>query len=502
MTAPEPALRAEHVSMAFPGVRALHDVSMGVRAGEVHALLGENGAGKSTLIKIVTGAQKPDSGTITIAGRELRSFSPRAAQKLGVRVVHQERQIAPDLSVAQNILLDDLPTGPFGVTTQRMVVARGRAVLERLGLDLDARQLAGELSAAEQQLVELARAVHRDAALVVLDEPTASLRRGEVEALFRVVRNLRAAGTAILYISHHLHEVFEIADSATVLRNGEKVAEVAIADTTSEELVAMMFDRDVAHTRLPRAPRTHERVALSARGVSRPPTLHPTDVDVRAGEIVVFCGAADSGTSDLAAVLAGVVKPSTGSVTLGGDRRVGRRTHAAGAGIGYVPADRKRDGLLLERSIGENLLLAQGGWRRLLHIPTVAARTAKAALVRGRVKADDHRRAVSTLSGGNQQRVVFGRWLLAGSAVLVLDQPTAGVDIAAKFDIYQQLLDLTAEGLAVAIVSSDYEEISCLADRVLVMRDGVVVAEVDGDDATPERLFQLEMGTDPRGEAA
>ena len=496
-----PALQVEGVSMAFPGVRALHEVSATVRPGEVHALLGENGAGKSTLIKVVTGAQRPDSGTVTVAGHELRTFSPRAAQKLGVRVVHQERQIAPDLSVAQNVLLDELPSGLFGVTTAHLIQRRGQAVLDRLGLDLDARQLAGELSAAQQQLVELARAVHRSSPLVVLDEPTASLRRGEVETLFQVVRNLKAQGTAVLYISHHLHEVFEIADAATVLRNGEKVADLAVADTTSEELVSLMFDRDVAHTRLPRADRDRDVVALTARGVSRPPTLQPTDVEVRRGEIVAFCGAADSGTSDLASVLAGVVRPSTGTVTMA-EAKVGTRTHAAATGIGYVPADRKAKGLLLERSIGENLLLSQLGWRRLLHIPTVAHRTAKAAIARGRVKASDPRRAVSTLSGGNQQRVVFGRWLLAGSSVLVLDQPTAGVDIAAKFDIYQQLLDLTAEGLAVAIVSSDYEEICCLADRVLVMRDGAVVAEVDGVDATPELLFQLEMGTDPRGEAA
>jgi ABC-type sugar transport system ATPase subunit len=497
---PEPsptwALQVEDVSVSFPGVRALQRVSLGVRSGEVHALLGENGAGKSTLIKVATGAQKPDEGTVRIGGHELRTHTPRGAQRLGVRVVHQERQIAPDLSVAHNVLLDDLPGGRLGLLTTGRIVQRAQAELDRLGLDLDARATAGDLTAAQQQLVELARAVHRKAALVVMDEPTASLRRAEVEVLFRVIGNLRRDGTSLLYISHHLHEVFEIADVATVLRNGEKVGQYTIADTSSGELVSAMFDRDVSHSRLPRAARDQTVVAITARGVSRPPVLQPTDVEVRAGEVLVLCGAAGSGTSELAEVLAGATTSPTGSVTAG-RASVGRRHHAAGLGIGYVPADRKAAGLLLERPITENLLISRrGGWRTWLFWPATARAVARDALARGRVKADDPRRAVSTLSGGNQQRVIFARWLLAGSEVLILDQPTAGVDIAAKFEIYQQLLDLTAEGLAVAIVSSDYEEISCLADRVLIMRDGVIVAEIDGAAATPERLYQLEIGSD------
>ncbi|WP_375503119.1 sugar ABC transporter ATP-binding protein [uncultured Jatrophihabitans sp.] len=487
------ALQVEHLGVAFPGVRALHDVSLTVRAGEVHALLGENGAGKSTLIKVVTGAQKPHQGTVRVAGRELRPYTPRAAQKLGVRVVHQERQIAPDLSVAHNVLLDDVSAGRLGLVTARNVARRAQRELDELGLDLDARTIAGDLTAAQQQLVELARAVHRQAALVVMDEPTASLRRSEVEVLFGVVRGLRRSGTAVLYISHHLNEVFEVADVATVLRNGEKVADFQVADTTTGELVGAMFDRDVSHVRLPRAERDRSTVALAGRGVSSPPVLLPVDVDVRAGEILVLCGAAGSGTSELAEVLSGASSSPTGVVSMSGGKLSGR-TRAAARGIGFVPADRKAAGLLLERPIVENLLISRRGWRGWLYWPSAAVALARRALVRGQVKAGDPRRAVSTLSGGNQQRVIFARWLLAESTVLVLDQPTAGVDIAAKFEIYQQLLDLTAEGLAVAMVSSDYEEISCLADRVIVMRDGVVVAELDGDAATPERLYQLEMG--------
>ena len=489
------ALEVDGVSKSFPGVRALRDVSLQVRAGEVHALLGENGAGKSTLIKIVTGAERPDIGSVRVGGLPLHPYTPRAAQRLGVRVVHQERQIAPDLSVAHNVLLDNLPGGRLGLVTQRAVIGQAQAVLDRLGLDLDARMPAAALSAAEQQLVELARAVSREAALVVLDEPTASLRRGEVQALFGVIDTLRASGTALLYISHHLHEVFEIADTATVLRNGERVAELVVAETTQEEIVRHMFDRDVAHVRLPRPERPDRLpVALGVRAAQAPPQLRDVDLDVHGGEILALCGTADSGASQLAELMAGVRAPQRGTVTRGDGARVGRRGQAAAAGIGFVPSDRKAAGLLLERPITENVVIGRlRGPARWLHWPPAVLRTTRRALARGGVRAADPRGAVSTLSGGNQQRVVIARWLVAPTGVLVLDQPTAGVDIAAKFEIYQQLLELTAEGLAVVVVSSDYEEICCLADRVVVLRDGAVVGEIAGADATPELLYQLEM---------
>jgi ABC-type sugar transport system ATPase subunit len=489
------ALEMTDISVAFPGVRALSSVSMSVRRAEVHALLGENGAGKSTLVKIATGAQKPDDGRVRIAGRELRTFTPRAAQALGVRVLYQERQIARELSVAHNVLLDGLPGGRLGLLTTRSLISRGQEQLDRLGIELDAATLAGTLTAAQQQLIELARAVHRRAQLVVLDEPTASLRTAEVAVLFRLINNLRDQGTSVLYISHHLHEVFDIADTATVLRNGEKVAEFEVASTTNEELLMAMFDREVLHVRIPRPERDRSETVLEAKDVSRPPTLRATDLRVRRGEILALCGAGGSGASELAEILSGAKSSPTGSIRING-QPVGSRSKAARRGIGFVPADRKSSGLLLHRSIAENLLLSRRGLREALYWPSTVDRTARAALKLGRVRADDPRRAVATLSGGNQQRVIFGRWLLAGTKVLVLDQPTAGVDVAAKFDIYKQLIDLSAEGLAVVLVSNDYEEIACLADRVAVMREGRVVAEIEGIDATPERLYQVEMGTD------
>ncbi|MDQ1103607.1 sugar ABC transporter ATP-binding protein [Nocardioides zeae] len=485
------ALEVAGVAKAYPGVQALRDVSLAVRPGEVRALLGENGAGKSTLIKIVTGAERPDTGTVTVGGTSLHPFTPRSARRLGVRVVHQERQVAGDLSVAHNVLLDNLPGA---LVTQRGIVARAREVIDRLGLDLDPRAPASSLSAADQQLVELARALSRRAALVVMDEPTASLRRDEVTTLFRVVEQLRSTGTAVLYISHHLHEVFEIADTATVLRNGERVGELVVAETTQAEIVRLMFDRDVDHVRMPRPRRADGGVALRLQGVSIPPRIREIDLDVRRGEVLALCGTADSGTSEVAELLAGVRPATTGAARRADGRRVGRRTGAAAGGIGFVPADRKAAGLLLERSIAENAVLGQlRGPAHWTSWPARVTRTARRALDRAGVRASDPRGRVSTLSGGNQQRVIIARWLLADCEVLVLDQPTAGVDVAAKFELYHQLLDLTAEGIAVVVVSSDYEEICALADRVVVMRGGAVVGEVQGADATPDRLYQLEM---------
>ena len=493
------ALACAGVSKSFPGVLALDDVSFGLRAGTVHALLGENGAGKSTLIRVLTGAERPDSGTVHVGGRLLRSHTPAAARRLGVRVLPQERHIAGDLSVGHNVLLDALPRNALGAVTARTVQRRAQQHLDALGLDLDARARAGDLSAAQQQLVELARTTARPAAVVVLDEPTASLAGDEVQVLFRVIRQLRDRGTALLYISHHLQEVFEVADTATVLRNGRRVHDTPVSETDTDGLLRAMFDRDVAHARLPRVPRPAVPPApmLTATGVELQGELLPMDLDVRPGEVLALSGPAGSGTSLVAELLAGVQRPHRGSVRLADGRPVVSRPAAARAGIGYVPADRKRSALLLERSITENLQLGPAA-RSWIHRPFAARRASLAALTAGRVRADDPGRPVRTLSGGNQQRVVFARWLSAGCQLLVLDQPTAGVDINAKFDIYAQLLDLTAGGIAVVVVSSDYEEICALADRVVVMRGGRVTARVDGRDATPENLYDLETAPIPQ----
>ena len=387
---------------------------------------------------------------------------------------------------------------------------RAGKLLADLGIDLDPAANAGALTAAEQQLIELARAVSARAKLVIMDEPTASLHPDEVITLFRAVRRLEADGVAVLYVSHHLDEVFEIADSATVLRNGAHVADVGIRArgtqaqassdaaplTTREELVSLIFGRDVSRTRLARAA-TKPTPALVATGVSLGRALKPVDVTVNYGEVLALSGASGAGSSELASLLAGVASPSSGEIRMVAgtrDIKVKGRDRAVEAGIAYLPANRKRDGLLLERSISENLLMVpQHGMGDLFYWPPTGRRLSSRAVADGNVKAGDVSNRVMTLSGGNQQKVILARWMLAGSRILVLDEPTAGIDVASKFEIYRRLLDLAAEGFAVVIVSSDYEEIACLADRVLLMRDGAITAELDGAESTAEELYQREM---------
>jgi len=532
-------LELSSVSRSFPGSRALADVSLSIAAGEIRALLGENGAGKSTLIRIVTGAIAADAGSVRIAGQELRRPTPRAAQRLGVRAIYQERQIAADLTVAENVYLEAPPRNRWGAATRHAAIGKAGALLRALGIDVDPAANAGVLTAAQQQLVELARAVSAQAAIVIMDEPTASLHPDEVATLFRVVRRLQAEGTAVLYVSHHLDEVFEIADRATVLRNGAHVADVDIRAggsepgvpagagdwgqpaTTREELVSLMFGREVNRTRLERGD-TRGGPALRATDVPLGRARTPVTVTVHYGEVLALSGGSGSGASELAALLAGVTPPRSGEVRFvppnsshdasvrdatsrdAPGRAAGRRaaegvslhhrSRAAAAGVAYLPSNRKRDGLLLERSIVENLMLVpRRGAAHAFYWPAAVRRAAQQAVADGNVKAGDVSQRVMTLSGGNQQKVILARWMLGGSRVMVLDEPTAGIDVSAKFEIYRRLLDLAAEGLAVVIVSSDYEEIACVADRVLLMRDGTVTAELDGEHSTAEELYQREM---------
>lgn len=531
-----PVLELSSVSRSFPGSRALTDVSLSIDAGEIRALLGENGAGKSTLIRIVTGAIAADSGSVRIAGKELRRPTPRAAQRLGVRAIYQERQIAADLTVAENVYLEAPPRNRWGAATRHAAIGKAEALLKALGIDLDPAADAGVLTAAQQQLVELARAVSARAALVIMDEPTASLHPYEVATLFRVVRRLQAEGTAVLYVSHHLDEVFEIADRATVLRNGAHIADVDIRAgghgeqpatgtrarpaTTREELVTLMFGHEVNRTRLARST-AGRGPALRATDVLLGRARTPVNVTVQYGEVLALSGGSGSGASELAALLAGVAPPRSGEVRFvdaasldaasldatssPASSHVARRhgseginlhdrARAASSGVAYLPSNRKRDGLLLERSIVENLMLVpRRGAAHVFYWPAAVRRAAQQAVADGNVKAGDVSQRVMTLSGGNQQKVILARWMLGGSRIMVLDEPTAGIDVSAKFEIYRRLLDLAADGLAVVIVSSDYEEIACVADRVLLMRDGIVTAELDGEHSSAEELYQREM---------
>ena len=493
------ALELEDITKSFPGVLALRGVSLVVRPGTVHAICGENGAGKSTLIKIATGAQPADSGVIRIGGEVVDRPTLRQLQARGVRAIYQERQIAPDLCVAENVLLDRLPKrlGRVDWRRARQVAGERLAALE---IDLDIGAPVRSLTVAQLQMIEIARAVSFDARLIVMDEPTASLSRHEVEPLFRVVNRLRSAGVAILFISHHLDEVFAIADDVTVMRDGAVVAQGPAADFTTASVVQAMFGRSVDITRVERSSAGPVSTpVLQLRGVG---TARLTDVslDVAAGEIVAVTGGVGAGVSELARIAAGGSVPATGSVCVaqagGGLQRIRGRRHALSLGVAFLPADRKRQGLLLDRSVADNVVLGQqADGAGPVFTPRRVRATASTLAPRANVRTATIDVGVGTLSGGNQQKVMIGRWMGVDSRVLIFDEPTAGIDIASKFDIYAELRRLADAGAAVLVCSTDFQEVGQVADRVIVMRSGRVIGEIAGARATEHGLLEMEMST-------
>ncbi|WP_030908559.1 sugar ABC transporter ATP-binding protein [Streptosporangium amethystogenes] len=489
-------LELRNVEKSFPGARALKDVSLTAFAGRVHALLGENGAGKSTLIKIASGALQPDAGQLLVDGRRQR-FTPRSAKAAGVRVLHQERQIALTRSVADNVLLDLPPRGRFGLVTGRGVAREAGRRLARVGADLDPDAPAWTLSVAQMQLLELARAVCADAKCIIMDEPTATLHRAEIDQLFSVVRQVRDSGIAVIYISHHLDEVMELADDYTVLRDGTKVHDGLVAEVTTGELVSHMFGDEVSMRRadIHEGAATPGPVAIELKDACFGGAVRSVSLKARRGEVLVVTGAVGCGSREVARLMAGAIQPTSGTVRILDGHRGGRRA-ATRAGVGFLPADRKREGLMLDRSIVENALLAENGMLRAPAFnPLSAARRATEVCRRLSVKLSDVRAPIRGLSGGNQQKVILARWLQVGSDVLVLDEPTAGVDIPSKSEIYRLLRERAAAGDAVVVFSTEYQEICCIADRVVVMRDGRIAGELDGESATEHRIFEMELGS-------
>lgn len=496
-SSPVAALQLDGISKSFPGVVALQGVSLVVRAGTVHAICGENGAGKSTLIKIATGAQHADAGVIRVAGHVIDRPNRRQIQALGVRAIFQERQIASDLSVSENVLLDRLPTR-FGRVDWRGARRLAGERLAALEIEIDLFAPVRSLTVAQLQMMEIARAVSFDARLIVMDEPTASLSRHELEPLFRVINRLREAGVAILFISHHLDEVFTVADDVTVMRDGAVAAQGPASEFTTPSVVQAMFGRSVEVDRVERVAKAAEpNLMLDIASVATA-RLHDVSVRVAAGEIVAVTGGVGAGVSELARVAAGVVVPAKGSVSVADGSgvmcRVRSRRHALALGLAFLPADRKRQGLLLDRSVADNVVLGQQAHGRSVVLTPRRVRSAAGVLaLQSHVKAPDIDVVAGTLSGGNQQKLMIGRWMGVRSRVLVFDEPTAGIDIASKFEIYAELRRLADAGAAVLICSTDFQEVGQVADRVVVMRSGRIVGEVAGARATEHNLLEMEM---------
>jgi len=476
-------LRLNDITKSFGAVRALRGVSFDLRAGEVHALLGENGAGKSTLIKVITGAHQPDSGTLEVGGELVGHFDPREAHRRGIACIYQQPALFPDLSVEENIALRLEQLRAFGRVNAAQRRTRARELLARIGANIAPEREVRELSMPEQQLVEIACAIGSGARVVIMDEPTASLTQKEQHLLFAVVRDLRASGVGVIYISHRLEEIFALADRVTVLRDGESVGTNAIDSIDEAKLIAMMVGREVSHI-YPPAEGAPDEVVLSLRDLGCAASgVRGISLDVRAGEIVGLAGLVGAGRTELARVLFGITPADAGTITLRGQVvRIDSPRAATAHGIAYVPEDRRRHGVILEMPVAENMTMAvhprlfPGGWLR---------HGAEAALASDFVrelgiKASGPDAPGGSLSGGNQQKVSVARWLATQPRVLILDEPTQGVDVGAKAEIHRIVRALAKDGLAVLMISSDLPEVLGMSDRIAVMRGGTIVTLLHG----------------------
>ncbi|RFU42900.1 sugar ABC transporter ATP-binding protein [Actinomadura logoneensis] len=490
-------LRVRGLRKGFPGVQALDGVDFDLRPGEVHVLLGENGAGKSTLIKTLSGAHRPDEGTIEVDGKAVEIRSAQDAAGLGIATIYQEFNLVPELTVAENLFLGRQPRR-FGLVDRKAMNERARELLARVGVDVDPGTRMGDLGIARAQMVEIAKALGLDARILIMDEPTAVLTTGEVDRLFEIVSGLRDQGVAVVFITHHLEEIPRIGDRVTVLRDGRSVGQVP-ADTPERELVRLMVGRSIEQ-QYPRERTEPGPVLLQVRGLGREGAFEDVSFEVRAGEVVGLAGLVGAGRTEVARALFGADRYDTGEVLVDGKRLPSGSVHAAReAGLGLVPEDRKGQGLVLGADVGENLGLVTLGSASRGGIVDRSKNRAEAAGMAERlgVRMSGLGQEVRTLSGGNQQKVVIGKWLLADARVLVLDEPTRGVDVGAKVEIYQLINRLTAAGRAVLMISSDLPEVLGMSDRVLVMARGRIAGELLAAEATQDEVMELAVATTP-----
>jgi rhamnose transport system ATP-binding protein len=490
-------LRAVDLSKAYAGVQALRGASFDLRAGEVHALIGENGAGKSTLIKILTGAVQPDSGEVILAGAPLVQSSPRRSRELGIAAIYQQPALFPDLTVAENIALATERGSRWGRVDWGARRRRAAELLGSVGARIDPDAEAGTLTMPEQQLVEIARALGADARVLILDEPTASLSEDDTRNLFGVVRELRGRGVGIVYISHRLEELPAIADRVTVLRDGRTLETRDVAGVTRPELIRMMVGRELSAIFPKRSVELGETV-LELRGLGcRAGGVRGVSLSVRAGEIVGLAGLVGAGRTELARVVFGLTPADAGEIRLRGRPvEIPDPACAIQLGIAYLPEDRRHHGVVLEMSVAANVTLAS--LDRFSHFGALdhqrETRVASDYSRRLGVKTPAVFTPVASLSGGNQQKVALSRWLLTEPSVLILDEPTQGIDVGAKAEIHRLMTDLAAAGAAILMISSELPEILGMSDRIAVMRAGTIVDVVDRAGATQETILALALG--------
>lgn len=492
-----------HVSMYFPGIKALDDVHITIRPGEVHALIGENGAGKSTLVKVMTGVYKPNSGTIQYQGKLVKFKSPQEAQKAGIAVIHQETSMFMDLTVAENIFMGHEPRikvtrwFPIKPISWKTMFKRSDELLKNLGMSIDSHTLVKDLSTAKRHLVEIAKALSQKATVLIMDEPTSAITIRETKELFELVKKIKTQGTAIVFISHKFEELFEIADYYTVLRDGRYIGEGSMKNVTEDELIRMMVGRSIDQL-FPKGNAIISELVLEAKKLSRTGVFKDVSFSVHRGEILGFFGLVGAGRSEVMRAMIGIDPLDSGEVMMENQSQKFKSPQdSMKKGIVYVPEDRQKQGAILTMSIAENISLPQIdslstlGFLNKIKELNLATEYAKKL----EVKAAGLEYDVQTLSGGNQQKVVLAKWLASHPTLLILDEPTKGIDVATKSAVHQMISDLAAQGLAIILVSSELPEILGMTDRLIVMHEGRVSETFIRKDYTEEKIMRAAMGS-------
>jgi ABC-type sugar transport system ATPase subunit len=490
-----PILRINNISKTFPGVKALDDVSFDVHKGEVHVLMGENGAGKSTLMKILSGAYQPDAGLIELDGQAVSISDPIHSQQLGISMIYQELTVLDNLDVGRNIMLGQEPKAVFGQVDWKELYQRADKVLEELELPLDARTPLENLNIAERQMVEIARAVQRNPRLVIMDEPTSSLGKHEEEVLFSLIARLKAKGVSIIYISHRMEEVFRLADRITVLRDGKHIATDLAKNFSKDRLIVLMVGRKVEA--IERGNTGKGKVILEIKNLSKNKRLHDVSFQLHAGEVLGIAGLVGAGQTELAQILFGADKADTGEVWLNGQRLHLRTPQdAISQGIAYVPEDRKGLGLVLMMDVQNNMSLAtlkENSSLGVLNFKQLRE-GAKQWVDKLKVRTSSLKKSVEELSGGNQQKVVLAKWLALGPKVFILNEPTRGVDVGAKTEVHKLIREIASQGVAVLMISSELPEVLSVSDRILVMWQGRITADLEAKTATEQNVLTYAFG--------
>lgn len=498
----QPLLELHHITKTFPGVKALDDVQFDICAGEVHALLGENGAGKSTLIKIASGVYQPDAGDILLEGKPVRLGSPHEAQSQGIATIYQELLLYPELTVAENIFMGHAPRTPFGAIRWISMREKARELLASLNIyDLDVTRKVGALSVGNRQRVEIAKALSLNARILIMDEPTAALTEADVERLFNIMKLLKGRGVGIIYISHRLQEVFDMGDRVTVLRDGRYIGTKAVTDTTEDELINMLVGRSIDNL-FPKAETQIGNVVLEVEHLNHKPLTRDVSFQLREGEIVGMAGLVGSGRSELAQSIFGLLPAQSGIIRINGKAiRVRNPRKAMRHGVAYLPEDRGTQGLVRQMNLRINMSLTV---LRMLSRASFINRQkelklALSTIEKLSIRAYSPNQIVGKLSGGNQQKVVVGKWLATMPRILIVDEPTRGIDVGAKAEIHRLMGELAKQGLAILMISSELPEVLGMSDRILVMREGRIVAEYSRADATQENIGMAMMGNIENG---